>query len=135
MRGSAFDTGKRRFLPRDRVEREEIQVVRGNLAKNANGRRCAGTLKISNAGFGKHQLGSAAGERKAHEARKRLTVPGIRIANEEDFGAIGIQAGSRDGLIAADEQVRSRLVDGLLEKMEDAVAIRRENHGLAVRGP
>src|SRR5882672_2500592 len=130
-----FDPREQFFLSRSRVEAEEIQTIVRELAENTNRGRGASALKIIDAGILQNQLRSPAREWEAHETDAALHVMRIGIKRVENCRAVDTQAGKHDGLITADEQIGSRLIDGLLEKMKDAITIGSENHGFAVGCP
>src|SRR5882724_6183224 len=123
------------FLSRGWVKSKERQMIVSEFAKDTNGGRGASALKIIDARFLQNQFGSPARDGEAHEPDAVLHVARIGIEPVENCRAVRIQAGQYDGLISANEQVGSRLVDGLFEKMKDAIAIGSEDHGLAVRRP
>src|ERR1700674_2920143 len=130
-----FNPGKRFLSPGNWIKDEESKAIRGVLAENAKRGRRTGALKIIDAWLRQNHLRCSACKRNAHEPHSPVCVGWRGTESVENRGAVGVQSGKDDRLIAVDKEIGSRLIDGLLEEMENTIAIGGEDHGFSVRRP
>ena len=130
-----FNPGKRFFFPGNGIKGEESEVIWGVFAENTKRGGRTGALEIIDPGLRQNHSRRSTGKRNAHQPHAVFHIARRGVESVKNRRAVGIEAGEDDRLIAVDKQIGSRLINGLLEEMQNAIAIGSENHRFAVGRP
>src|ERR1700758_928646 len=83
----------------------------------------------------KHDLRGTPSERYSHQPAVNGRLAHVGRYQIQHHGPVWTHSGHVEIFASADEQLGLGLVDGLLENVKWSVAIGREQHSFAVRGP
>src|SRR5258708_16807554 len=135
LREIIFDLKHLTAFSFERIEGKERKLALCNNTVDTQGCRGARTLMITDPVCLQNLLRETSGEGHAHERNRPTSFSPIRIHDIEKLSAVGTEAPLYDHFVAPNQQLRHRLINGLLVDPEVSTPVRHENYCSVVRRP